>query len=52
MKFYGLRIMMRTLKFKNIQSIRVKLDKNKPFNITIENIKYKMLIVSIPIRST
>lgn len=49
MKFEGIRIMMRALNFKNIQSIRVKLDICKPFNVTINNVKYKMLLLSKPL---
>ena len=53
MEFEGIRIMMRALNIKNIESIRSKIDKNKPLplNINGENKNEDSLTVSYSPRS-
>jgi NADH-ubiquinone oxidoreductase chain 5 len=46
MEFSGVRIMARALNYKSISSIQTKLNKNKPLNIIIDNIEYKMLLTT------
>jgi hypothetical protein len=46
MEFAGLRIAARALNLKDSTYIRYRLNKNKPLNIIINNIQYKMLFKS------
>lgn len=48
MEFAGIRIMERAVN-RNTSYIRQKLDKNKPFLCTIDNVNYKMLLKSTKI---
>lgn len=46
MKFEGIRIAVRALNLKDSFYIRYRMDKNKPLNVTIDNIKYRILFKS------
>lgn len=46
MKFDGLRIAAKALNLKDSAYIRYRMDKNKPLNISINNLNYKMLFKS------
>lgn len=43
MEFDGIRIAARALNLKDSFYIRYRMDKNKPLNVTIDNLKYRML---------
>jgi septum formation topological specificity factor MinE len=45
MEFEGIRVMARVVNI-NMDQIRQKLDTNKPFNCTINDINYKLLLKS------
>jgi hypothetical protein len=46
MKFNRIRIAAKALNLKDSFYIRYRMDKHKPLNITINNLKYKMLFKS------
>jgi len=46
MEFDGIRIAARALNLKDSFYIRYRMDKNKPLNVTINNLKYRMLFKS------
>jgi hypothetical protein len=46
MEFDGMRIAARALNLKDSFYIRYRIDKNKPLNVTIDNLKYKILFRS------
>ena len=46
MKFDGIRIAVRALNLKDSFYIRYRKDKNKPLNVTIDNIKYRIFFKS------
>jgi len=46
MEFNGIRIVSKALNLKDSFYIRYRMDKNKPLNVTINNLKYRMLFKS------
>ena len=46
MEFDGIRLAARALNLKDSFYIRYRMDKNKPLNVTIDNIKHRILFKS------